>query len=435
VGPAPGDPATVFGDLRRGALSGAVALRLPGLGLQAFPPEIYDLADTLEVLDLAENALSSLPEDFGRLRRLRVLFCSGNPFARLPPSLGDCENLSQIGFRGCGLREIPAEALPAGLRWLTLTDNRLASVPDALGRRPRLQKLMLAGNRLSRAPDCLEDAGSLELLRLSANQIPAWPGWLARAPRLAWLALAGNPGETPRRPEAAAIPWSSLEIGAPLGEGASGRVYAAHWPRRAVDVAVKLYKGQMTSDGLPASEMDACLAAGPHANLAGAFGRLRGHPEGMQGLVMPRLDPAWRVLAGPPSLESCSRDVYDPGLRLPLETGLRLALDVARGGERLHAAGLLHGDLYAHNVIWDGAAGRAVLSDFGAASFLDPTTAAAFQASDVRAWGILLEELTARSDAPPGSQVEALIDACLNLDSERRPTLAEAANALRALLA
>jgi Leucine-rich repeat (LRR) protein len=106
--------------LRRGDLAGARELRLAHCGLTEFPREIFGLAETLEVLDLGGNALSELPADFGRLTRLRVLFGSNNRFARLPPALGDCAELSQVGFRGTGLREVPAEALPPKLRLRSL---------------------------------------------------------------------------------------------------------------------------------------------------------------------------------------------------------------------------------------------------------------------------------------------------------------------------
>jgi serine/threonine protein kinase len=148
---------------------------------------------------------------------------------------------------------------------------------------------------------------------------------------------------------------------------------------------------------------------------------------------MPRIDAAWRVLAGPPSLETCSRDVYDPALSLPAETAVRLAVAVGKGAAHLHREGLLHGDLYAHNVIWDGARGEAVLSDFGAASFLGVGDAA-FTALDVRAWGILLEELTARCAGPVGSEVHAVTAACLQPDVAGRPSLAAAIDALEAVL-
>ncbi len=325
---------TTLDALRRGDLADATELRI-GAGLTEVPREIFGLADTLEVLDLSGNALDRLPDDMGRLRKLRVLFCSGNRFDRLPPSLGDCAALSQIGFRRTGLREIPGEALPPALRWLTVTDNRIEALPEAIGHRPLLQKLMLSGNALSSLPTTLRAAPNLELLRLSANRFEALPPWLAELPCLAWLAWAGNPLDQARRaPDCVSIDWGELSRGPMLGEGASGRIYDALW-RTAVPVrhvALKLFKSAMTSDGLPSSEIAACLTAGDHPNLLGALGRLTGHPDQAQGLLMPLLPPGWRVLAGPPSLKSCSRDIYDPILRFSRSTALSIATSIAAAG-------------------------------------------------------------------------------------------------------
>ena len=208
--------------LRRGDLAGARELRLP-LGIGEVPRDVFGLAETLEVLDLSAAGLDRLPDDMGRLKRLRVLFCSGNRFDLLPPALGDCASLSQIGFRGTGLREIPAEALPPKLRWLTLTDNRIDRLPAALGERPLLQKLMLAGNRLRTLPESLAGAPALELLRLAANDFDALPPWLGELPRLAWLAWAGNPCEPGlAAAETSSVRWADLDRGPLLGEGASG---------------------------------------------------------------------------------------------------------------------------------------------------------------------------------------------------------------------
>jgi hypothetical protein len=359
--------------LRRGDLAGARELRLHGLS--EFPREIFALADTLEILDLGGGALTALPDDMGRLHRLRALFCSGTHFERLPEALGDCASLSQIGFRGCGLREIPGEALPPMLRWLTLTDNQIEVLPVELGERPQLQKLMLAGNRLRDLPPSMKNATKLELLRLSCNRFEALPAWLGDLPGLAWISWSGNPLERGLdAANAADVPWAHLDIGEPIGEGTSGRVHRAIWTMdgagQGQGVALKLFKGALTSDGLPEREIAACLAAGQHPNLTSAFGRLTEHPEGVEALLMPLLPADWRPLAGPPSLASCSRDIYPPGLRLAPETALRIARDIAAAAAHLHRRGILHGDLYAHNTLWDGASGEAVLSDFGAACAL-----------------------------------------------------------------
>ena len=237
--------------------------------------------------------------------------------------------------------------------------------------------------------------------------------------------MAGNPCEgAGAAPAAPVVDWSALAPGALLGEGASGQVHAATWAGR--PVALKLFKGAMTSDGLPEREMAACLAAGAHPNLIGALGRLAGHPEAAQGLVMPRLPAAWRVLAGPPSLESCSRDVYDPALRLTPEVALRIARGIGAAAAHLHGQGLLHGDLYAHNVLWDGTAGEAVLSDLGAAAVLPPgALGETLQRLEVRAWGLLLDELLDRCGAAPAA-ARAVAQACTQPVVAARPRLAEA---------
>ena len=415
-------------DLRAGALAGARALDLGGCGLTEFPSEIFGLAATLEVLDLGRNALTSLPPDLGRLTKLRVLFCSNNPFIRLPPVLGDCTALSQVGFRGCGLVEIPTESLPPSVRWLTLTDNAITVLPPAIGERPLLQKLMVAGNRLRDLPETLAGASNLELLRLSANVFTALPPWLTDLPRLAWLAWAGNPFE-PRSltREPPRVHWSDLRTEALLGEGASGRIYRALWRTGEAEprpTALKLYKGAMTSDGLPTSEMAACLAAGDHPNLVGGLGRLIGHPDGLEGLLMPLLPSEALVLAGPPSLESCSRDVYPPDVRFEPGIALTIARGIAAAMAHLHARGLSHGDLYAHNILWDPTRSAAMLSDFGAASVMPRDQAPALQRLDVLAFGLLLGELldrTAASDVARELQRD-----CMRSDPASRPSMAEA---------
>ncbi len=420
------DRTATLAALRRGDLAGAREVRLPD-GLTEFPAELFGLADTLEVLDLGRGRYD-LPDDLGRFRALRALFCSGTPFARLPPALGGCEALSQMGFRGCGIAEVPAEALPPQLRWLTLTDNRIATLPEELGRRPRLQKLMLSGNALDRLPEGLAGHRNLELVRFASNHFEALPPWLAEMPALAWVSYSGNPAEPASPPaEAPLVPWADLTVGPLLGEGSSGWVHRATWHG---EVALKLFKGAMGSDGLPEREVAACLAAGDHPAVIGALGGVTGHPEGIPGLLL-RLVPAeWPVLAGPPSLASCSRDVYDPALRLGADAVRRLAGGIASALAHLHGRRLMHGDLYGHNILWDGRDGAAVLGDFGAASTLPEGEAGrALARIETRAFGILLDELLALC-AEASDRLRDLTRACTQPEPAARPAMADVAATL-----
>ena len=423
--------------LRAGELSGITRLDL-SCGLTEFPAEIFDLADTLEILNLSGNALSRLPDDLHRLKRLRVLFCSDNQFTELPACLGQCAALTMIGFKANAIVNVPAAALPPLLRWLILTDNHIETLPDALGERPHLQKLMLAGNRLQALPAALSGCHRLELIRIAANRLTELPQWLLTLPSLTWLAYAGNPLETEADASALdatpSIDWSALRLEQQLGEGASGVISRALWLRddgAAQPVAVKLYKGEMTSDGSPLHEMNACITAGLHPNLIRVEGRISAHPDDQQGLVMQLIDPSYRNLASLPSLASCSRDVYAEDCRFSADVALRIAQGVASAAEHLHRQGITHGDLYGHNILLN-EHGDCLLGDFGAASFhatTDTLETRALQRLEVRAFGVLLGELLARIDSGLSDErrgvLEDLERRCCQADVLARPGFSE----------
>ncbi|MDR6233189.1 leucine-rich repeat-containing protein kinase family protein [Pseudomonas oryzihabitans] len=426
--------------LRAGELAGATRLTLRA-DLTEFPEEIYALADSLEILDLSGNQLTRLPADLARLHRLRILFCSGNPFDELPEVLGTLPNLEMIGFKACGLERVSAAALPPKLRWLILTDNRIAALPEALGERPALQKLMLAGNRLAALPAAMANLHQLELLRLSANRFTALPSAILDLPRLTWLAYGDNPLGAAREQEVRTlaarqqrIAWRDLELGERLGEGASGIIHQALWqsPSGPREVAVKLFKGSMTSDGTPESESAASLSAGTHPWLIGALGDLAEHPEQRSGLVLELVEPAFGNLAGPPSFTTCSRDVYPADTRFTAAAVRDMAGGMASALAHLHARGLVHGDFYAHNILWDGGA-RCLLGDFGGASLLpeDARQAARLQRFESRAFGILLEEWLARCSEPVDPALSALAEECQQSALNERPLLAEVERRLR----
>lgn len=425
--------------LRAGKLSGSRRLNL-SCGLREFPAEIFDLADTLEILDLSGNALSSLPDDLPRLHKLRILFCSNNQFTEVPEILGQCTQLSMVGFKANQIRSVPAAALPPALRWLILTDNQISELPAEIGRCTQLQKLMLAGNQLQALPQELAACTQLELLRIAANRFTALPGWLLELPRLSWLAYAGNPFCDKHEAAALAhrpitgIAWDKLQLQHKLGEGASGVIHQAGWHSDDTrhDVAVKLFKGALTSDGLPHSEMAACISAGAHPNLIAVHGKIDAHPEDAHGLVMALIGASFRNLAAPPSLDSCTRDIYADDTSFTVDAAVRIALGIASAAQHLHQQGIMHGDLYAHNIMRC-AEGNALLGDFGAASFYSPADqphAHALQRIEVRAFSCLLEELLQRCSVTADSHstlktLTALHARCAQENIAERPLFAE----------
>lgn len=431
--------------LRAGQLSGVKRLDI-SCGLTAFPTEIFDLADSLEVLNLSGNALSSLPNDFARLKKLKILFCSNNAFTEIPEVLGQCESLSMIGFKANKVSVLPENSLPKNLQWLILTDNQLTHLPSTIGQCAHLQKLMLAGNQLSNLPNSMADCTQLELLRISANRFESLPDWLLSMPRLAWLAYAGNPfcqsleqKKSSQQP-ATQIDWANLTIKKQLGEGASGVIYQAGWQRsdaEAKTIAVKLFKGAVTSDGLPQNEMSACIAAGTHPNLTTIEGAICNHPDHIQGLGMALIEPNFINLAHPPSFATCTRDVYATDTTFTFNQLMNIADGIASAAQHLHANHILHGDLYAHNILHN-AQGQCLLSDFGAASFITDDLngqAELLQKIEVRAYACLLEELIERCESPTPAiaALKSLQQDCAQANINARPLFSNITATLRAL--
>jgi serine/threonine protein kinase len=109
---------------------------------------------------------------------------------------------------------------------------------------------------------------------------------------------------------------------------------------------------------------------------------------------------------------------------------LDLAQGLAAAGEHLHARGILHGDFYAHNVLYR-PEGGCLLGDFGAASFYPPQPSGGanlFEALEVRSFGCLLGELLERCDSEQDgrlTELEALQLRCVGPVAASRPRFAE----------
>ncbi|HDZ8831857.1 TPA: protein kinase, partial [Aeromonas dhakensis] len=156
-------------------------------------------------------------------------------------------------------------------------------------------------------------------------------------------------------------------------------------------------------------------------------------------LVMALIDPDFINLAGPPSLDSCTRDIYQADARFTPAALLAMVQGVASAALHLHGRGILHGDLYAHNMLHSSQGeGRLLLGDFGAASCYERTDgelAGLLERLEVRAFGCLLEELLARC-APYDDRLDALhvlVDDCLAEAVAARPDFTKIAARLAAV--
>ena len=388
-------------DLKSGKLLGLNRLKL-ACGLTAFPKEILTLADTLEILDLSDNQLTELPDSFSQLKKLKILFFARNNFTVFPHVLASCKALKIIGFKSNQIVLIPENAFPPLLQWLILTDNKILKLPNSIASSVLLQKCMLAGNQIEELPVEMSNCVNLELLRVSANKLKVIPKWLFKLPRVSWIAFAGNPATFPIKSTAklSTFYWEDTKIKELLGEGASGVISKAIYLPNNKAIAVKVFKGAVTSDGWPKDEMKISMAVGPHKSLIQVLGELKDQDKNKNGLVMELISPEYFILGNPPSLESCTRDIFDENRIFNEGQMLKIVKSIAAVCKQLHSKGINHGDLYAHNILVD-KNGNCLLGDFGAASSYDVNSALAktIERTEVRAFGCLLEDVLNLIDA------------------------------------
>jgi predicted unusual protein kinase regulating ubiquinone biosynthesis (AarF/ABC1/UbiB family) len=138
----------------------------------------------------------------------------------------------------------------------------------------------------------------------------------------------------------------------------------------------------------------------------------------------------FRVLGGPPSFDSITRDTYMENQRFQIGFTLKLLKSIVSACEYLHSMGIMHGDVYAHNVLTN-TGGDALLTDFGASSFLlecfSPEDRLLLEKMEVRAFGCLVEDLMTR--IPSNEQnddfitrLNNILQKCTNPQVSDRPT-------------
>jgi serine/threonine-protein kinase len=162
-------------------------------------------------------------------------------------------------------------------------------------------------------------------------------------------------GEQPAR-------WGHLELREKIGEGGFGAVHKAYDPHLAREVAVKLVKHSAGVLGPRSAELmreGRLLARLRHPNVVTVYGA--DFVDGTLGIWMECIDGR--------SLADIVAAIGPYGAREALLVGI----DIVRALAAVHAAGLIHGDIKAQNVMRE-SGGRTVLMDFGAGRDVKPAS-------------------------------------------------------------
>ncbi|CAN4088062.1 unnamed protein product [Withania somnifera] len=201
-------------------LSGRQLRILPeALGKLVIPDSIASL-ENLEELHLSSNLLELLPNSIGLLFILKILDISGNKLVTLPDSICHCRSLAEldagfkkfsylptnIGYELVNLKRLSLSfnklrSLPTSigelksLRLLDVHFNELHVLPLSVGNLTNLEILNLSNNfsDLTKLPDTIGDLINLKELDLSNNQIHELPDTISQLDNLTVLKLDENP--------------------------------------------------------------------------------------------------------------------------------------------------------------------------------------------------------------------------------------------------
>ncbi|KQJ96941.1 hypothetical protein BRADI_3g27860v3 [Brachypodium distachyon] len=175
----------------RWKITGVIALS--DSSLKAVPEEVWDCGSSIRVLDACNNSIEAIPEKIVALNSLNkllltandisdggicweglscvqtltVLSLSQNRLVTLPPSLGSLTFLRELRIANNMLGNLPVEiGLLKQLEILIANNNRLTTLPSSIGDCESLLEVELSSNLLAELPEAF---GNLQNLKSRQN--------------------------------------------------------------------------------------------------------------------------------------------------------------------------------------------------------------------------------------------------------------------------
>ncbi|XP_043256730.1 leucine-rich repeat and calponin homology domain-containing protein isoform X2 [Colletes gigas] len=171
-------------------------LKLSGRKLKDFPKvgktgcSKYNLQDTV-FADLSKNRFAELPEEVTEFPFLEKLHLYHNAIRIIPETVAMLQSLNYLDLSRNQLTSLPREICRLPLQTLLVAHNRLASLPDELGRMSALAELDAGCNEITSLPPRMGDLARLRSLDLRSNVLVHLPIELTYL-RLVKLDISGN---------------------------------------------------------------------------------------------------------------------------------------------------------------------------------------------------------------------------------------------------
>ncbi|XP_047046076.1 plant intracellular Ras-group-related LRR protein 8 isoform X1 [Lolium rigidum] len=202
----------------RWKITGVIALS--DSSLKAVPEEVWDCGSSVRVLDVCNNSIEAIPrkivalkslnkllvtandisdegicwEGLSRVQGLIVLSLSQNRLVTLPPSLGSLTFLRELRIANNMLGNLPVEiGLLKQLEILIANNNRITLLPSSIGDCESLIEVNLSSNLLAELPEAFGNLQNLKTLIIRNNGLNSLPSTLfKKCWRLTTLDLHGT---------------------------------------------------------------------------------------------------------------------------------------------------------------------------------------------------------------------------------------------------
>ncbi|CAL4925253.1 unnamed protein product [Urochloa decumbens] len=189
-------PETIAGKIHaaRWKVTGVAALH--DYDLKELPEEVWYCGPSIRILDASNNCIKEIPHKISALKSLNKLLLTANDI--------DDENISWEGLSclqkllNLSLSQNRLVSLPstlgslASLRELRIANNRLDNLPIEIGSLKHLQILIANNNRITTLPSSIGDCESLTEVDLSSNLLTELPEAFGKLYNLKVLHLRNN---------------------------------------------------------------------------------------------------------------------------------------------------------------------------------------------------------------------------------------------------
>ncbi|XP_019626681.1 PREDICTED: uncharacterized protein LOC109471766 [Branchiostoma belcheri] len=170
-------------------------LDLSNKSLKEIPQAVF-LIEELEILDVSDNPVGSIPVNIASLANLKEMRVAGCPITEVSGTIKECKYLSKVDFsRNPLMATVTLPATMMRLRYLeyvSLCSCSLSSLPDNLTLLPTVETIDLSKNALSTLPADMSGLKRLKVLILTDNAFESIPDSIMSLGRLDCLEMKRN---------------------------------------------------------------------------------------------------------------------------------------------------------------------------------------------------------------------------------------------------